>query len=90
MVLQPMILHTAGASTIYSAQRLLHNLYFCYVPIAAFAVLYVTVDCNIEDSDCLNAAEIPDNMLLGDICNTLLPIATVTRVYLRKRLLLAQ
>ena len=79
--LSPGTLHTTGASTIYSAQRSLHKF---YVHVAAFAVLYVTVDCNIGDSDCSNAAEIPLAMLLGDMCNTLLPIATVTRVCLRK------
>ena len=75
------------ASTIYSAQRLLHNI---YVHIAAFAVLYGTFDCHIEDTDCSNAAEIPQTILLGTICNDLLPIATANRVCLRKRLLLAQ
>ena len=76
----------AGASTIYGAQRLLHNLYFCYVQVAAFAVRSVTIDCNIEELGCSNAAEIPVEMLLEDICKTLLLIATVTHVCLRQTL----
>ncbi len=71
---------------VYSAQRLLHHFYFCYVQVAAFAVSYVTVDCNIEDLGCFNVAEIRVEVLLGEICKTLLPIATVTRVCLRQTL----
>ena len=51
---------------VYSAQRLLHHFYFCYVQVAAFAVSYVTVDCNIEDLGCSNVAEIRVEVLLGE------------------------
>ncbi len=82
----PVIVRIASASTICGAQRLLHNPYFCYVQVAAFALRFVIVDCNIEDLGCSNANEIPVEMLLENICKTLLLFATVTHVCLRQTL----
>ena len=46
----------------------------------------IIVDCNIEYLPCSNVSEIRVEMLSGNICKTLLPIATATRVWLRRTL----
>ena len=76
-----MNLHIAGASKIYGAQRLLHNLRFCYIKLAASTVRSVTVDCNVKDLGCSNAAGVPVEMLQEDICQALLPIPAATRLF---------
>ena len=73
----PVILHIAGASTIYSTRHLLHNHYLSDIQLSASTVRSVTVDCNTKD---LNAAMVPVEMLQEDIRQTLLPVATVTRL----------
>ena len=41
----------------------------------------VTVDCNIKDLGCSNVAGVPVEMLQEDICQALLLIPTVTRLF---------
>ena len=70
------LLALSGFSTIYISAMFRLQLLRCIV-------LPPTV---IQELGCSNAAEIVVEMLLGDICKNLLPIATVTHVCLRQTL----
>ena len=63
---------------IYSTRQLLHNRYLGYIQLSASTVRSITVDYNTKD---LNAPVVPVEMLQEDICQTLSPVVTVTRLF---------